>query len=284
MTKSKTNPLQSKHTINLRGEIIDLSKPKVMGIINLTPDSFYGGSRKSGDDVLHTAEQMLEEGATFLDLGGYSSRPGAENVSEEEELRRVIAPITSIMKQFPDAVISIDTFRSKVAREAVDAGAGLVNDISAGHLDKDMFETVANLGVPYIAMHMRGTPQTMKTMVDYEDILREVIKYFSNTLADCNQMGIKDVIIDPGFGFAKTAEQSFHLLNHLEHFQWLERPVLVGVSRKSMIYRTLNLTAQEALNGTTALNTLALFKGAGILRVHDVKEAIETIKLVEQLN
>ncbi len=256
-----------------------------MGIINVTPDSFFSGSRKVAvDDVLKSAEKMLEEGATFLDIGGYSSRPGAKDVSIDEELDRVIKPISGIMKRFPEAIISIDTFRSEVAKAAVDAGASIVNDISAGHLDAGMLSAVAEMCVPFIAMHMRGTPQTMNGLTNYDDLLVEVMKYFSSTLNDCNQLGIKDVIIDPGFGFAKTAEQSFDLLKKLDHFHYLDRPVLVGVSRKSMIYRTLNLTAEEALNGTSVLNTVALFKGAAILRVHDVKEAVETVKLVNQLN
>lgn len=281
---SKTNPLSTKDTINVRGEIIDLSLPRVMGIINVTPDSFFAGSRKQLiDDVLRGADQMLSDGAIFLDIGGYSSRPGAENISIDEEAARVTAPIEAIMNRFPEAIVSVDTFRSKVARAAVNSGAAIINDISAGHLDKDMLETVADMKVPYIAMHMRGTPQTMKGLTDYHDILLEVTKYFSSVLDHCNHLGIKDVLIDPGFGFAKTAEQSFDLLKKLDHFHHLNRPLLVGVSRKSMIYRTLNLTAEEALNGTSVLNSVALFKGAAILRVHDVKEAVEAIKLISQL-
>ena len=226
---------------------------------------------------------MLSEGATFLDVGGYSSRPGATHISVEEELDRVLKPIKAIKSAFPEAIISIDTLRAEVAESAVSEGAGVVNDISGGHLDQRMLPAVAKLQVPYIAMHMRGNPQTMKDLVDYEDILIEVSAYFSAVLRNCNELGIKDVIIDPGFGFAKDASQSFHLLKNLEFFHRLERPILVGVSRKSMIYRTLDLTANEALNGTTVLNTLALFKGAGILRVHDIKEAKEAIKLVEQI-
>lgn len=256
-----------------------------MGIINATPDSFFSGSRKTAiTDILKSAEQMLSDGATFLDVGGYSSRPAADDISEEEEISRVVVSIKAITKEFPKAIVSIDTFRSDVARRAVDAGAAIVNDISAGNLDKQMLSTVAKLNIPYIAMHMRGTPQTMKELTEYDDLLFEVMKYFSSVLHDCNRLGVKDVIIDPGFGFAKTADQSFDLLNKLDHFHHLNRPILVGVSRKSMIYRTLNLTAEEALNGTTALNTVALFKGAAILRVHDVKEAVEAVKLVSKLN
>lgn len=273
------------HSINIRGKLFDLSEPKVMGIINVTPDSFYSGSRKQAQvEILKTAEKMLVEGASFLDIGGYSSRPGADDIPVDEEIARVLGPIEEIAKEFSSSIISIDTFRSEVASAAVESGAAIVNDISAGQLDSDMLKVVADLGVPYIAMHMRGTPQTMKGMTEYDDVVMEVTKYFSKVIKDCNQMGIKDVIIDPGFGFAKTAEQSFRLLNRLDHLKSLERPILVGVSRKSMIYRTLDIAAEEALNGTTVLNTLALFKGAGILRVHDIREAAETVKLISQLN
>ncbi|MEM0938781.1 MAG: dihydropteroate synthase [Bacteroidota bacterium] len=255
-----------------------------MGIINITPDSFFSGSRKNSiKEVLKTAEKMLLDGATFLDVGGYSSRPGAKDISESEELTRIMGPIKAIVKEFPNAIISIDTFRSKIAREGVNAGAKMINDISAGNLDERMLKTIVELNVPYIAMHMRGTPQTMIQMANYDDVLKEVVEYFSNVILNCNDLGIKDVIIDPGFGFSKSADQSFRLLKDLEYFRWLERPLLVGVSRKSMIYRTLDVTAEEALNGTSVLNTLALFRGASILRVHDVKEAIETVKLVDQL-
>ncbi|MEP1034636.1 dihydropteroate synthase [Ekhidna sp.] len=277
--------MSSKHTINIRGEIIDLSSPKVMGIINVTPDSFFIDSRRSVvSDVLERAEQMLDEGATFLDIGGYSSRPGAEDISVEEELRRVIDPIEVIVERFPEAIISIDTFRSEVARKAIDAGASMVNDISGGQLDTSMLVSIAEMNIPYIAMHMRGTPQTMKNLTDYEDPLNEIVKYFSSVIHDCNRLGIKDVIIDPGFGFAKTSEQSFEILSKLDHFHRLDKPILVGLSRKSMIYRTLNLTAEEALNGTSVLNSIALLKGASILRVHDVKEAAEAIKLISKLS
>lgn len=250
----------------------------------MTPDSFFSGSRKSSNvEVLKTAEKMLEGGATFLDVGGYSSRPGADDISEEEEINRIVTPIQEILKEFPEAIVSLDTFRSSVAKAGIDAGASLINDISAGHLDPKMLNLVANAGVPYIAMHMRGTPQNMKQLTDYDDILKEVVEYFSKVLHDSNELGIKDVIIDPGFGFAKSAEQSYRLLRHLDYFHWLERPVLVGVSRKSMIYRTLDVSPEEALNGTSVLNALALFKGASILRVHDVKEAVEAIKLIEKV-
>lgn len=283
--QSKTKTLSPKHTINCGGELIDLSSPKVMGIINVTPDSFFSGSRKNQlNEIVSTAEKMLQEGADFLDIGGYSSRPGAEDISIEEELERVIDPILAINEKFPDAIISIDTFRSEVARKAVEAGAEIINDISAGYLDNEMLETVADLNVTYIAMHMRGTPQNMKEQINYDDLLKEVMFYFSEVVDKCNHLGIKDVVIDPGFGFAKNADQSFHLLNHLEYLKRLDKPILVGVSRKSMIYRTLDMTAEQALNGTTALNTLALFKGASILRVHDIKEAKEVVNLINELN
>ena len=255
-----------------------------MGIINLTPDSFFSESRKfTIDGVLKKAEEMLCQGASFLDMGGYSSRPGAEDISVDEELSRVVKPIEEVVRRFPEAAVSVDTFRAKVAEEAVSAGAAMINDISAGHLDEAMLLTVAQCGVPYVAMHMHGTPQTMNDHTIYDDVLMDVIKYFSERLENYNRIGIKDVIIDPGLGFAKTAKQSFDLLNRLDHFHHLGRPLLVGVSRKSMIYRTLNSTAKEALNGTSVLNTVALIKGARILRVHDVKEAVEAIKLITEL-
>ena len=263
---------------------MELSQPKVMGIINVTPDSFFSGSRKrSITEIMHTAEKMLAEGATFLDIGGYSSRPGAEDISESEELKRVLTPLKTLRAEFPDAILTIDTFRSNVARLAIEAGADIINDISAGQLDEKMLETVAALKVPYIAMHMRGTPQTMKTMTDYDHLLTDVMRYFAKIIHDCNELGVKDVVVDMGFGFAKTAEQSFQILKNLDYFKHLDKPILVGVSRKSMIYKSLEITADEALNGTTVLNTVALLKGASILRVHDVKEAVETINLVNRL-
>lgn len=235
-------------------------------------------------EILSTAERMLEEGADFLDVGGYSSRPGATDISVEEELKRTSIAIQAIVREFPDSLLSIDTFRSRVAKSAVDHGATIINDISGGNLDEDMLPTVAKVGVPYIAMHMRGTPQTMKELTEYNSLLKDVVQYFSEIDLKCRQLGIRDLIIDPGFGFAKTSEQSLHLLKHLDHFQVLERPILAGLSRKSMIYRSLNLTANEALNGTTTLNTVALFKGVGIVRVHDIREAAEAVKLVSKLS
>ncbi|MCR9182107.1 MAG: dihydropteroate synthase [Flavobacteriaceae bacterium] len=271
-------------TLNCKGTLIDLSTPKVMGILNVTPDSFYdGGTLKDDSALLGQAEIMLREGATFLDVGGYSSRPGAIAISVEEELQRVLPAIQLILREFPDALISVDSFRSEVALQSVEAGAALVNDISAGLLDEVMLPTVAKLQVPYVMMHMRGTPQTMKNLTDYEDVTLEVLRYFSERIAAARQAGINDIIADPGFGFAKTITQNFELLSKLELFKNLNVPFLAGLSRKSMIYKTLNTTPHEALNGTTVLNSIALLKGASILRVHDVKEAVECVRLVERM-
>lgn len=267
-------------TLNCRGTLIDLSIPKVMGIINVTPDSFYdGGKTFSEKEILKQAEKMLSEGATFLDVGGYSTRPGAEDISDTEEIRRVLEAIENILKRFPEALISIDTFRSEVAKKAVEAGAAIVNDVSGGTLDAEMYNTVAKLKVPYILMHMRGTPKTMAKLTDYKNVTIEVLKDLAEKIALARASGINDIIADPGFGFAKTREQSFQLLNNLELFQNLNVPILAGISRKSMIYKTLETSAENALNGTTSLNTIALLKGASILRVHDVKEAVECVKL-----
>lgn len=269
-------------TIKCKGTLVDLSTPKVMGILNITPDSFYdGGALKTDKDILTQAEKMLAEGAAFLDMGGYSSRPGAVDISIDEEMSRVIPAIKLVLKHFPETLISIDTFRSEVAQKAVDTGAAIINDISAGILDEHMMPTVAQLQVPYIMMHMRGTPQTMKTLTNYKNVLTEVLSYFSERIATARALGINDLIADPGFGFAKTIEQNFELLRQLELFKNLEIPLLAGFSRKSMIYKTLNTTPQEALNGTTALNTIALMKGANILRVHDVKEAVECVRIYQ---
>lgn len=271
-------------TINCKGTLIDLSTPRVMGIINVTPDSFYdGGNTTSIKTAIKQAEQMLNDGAMFLDIGGYSSRPNATNISEEEEISRVTPVISEIVKKFPNALLSIDTFRSEVAKKAIEAGACIINDISGGTLDSNMLKTVAQLQVPYIAMHMKGTPQNMTSKADYENITKEVIFHFTKILDETKKQGINDVILDPGFGFAKAAAHSFELLNNLELLQSLNTPILAGISRKSMIYKTLNISAKEALNGTTALHMVALQKGANILRVHDVKEAVECIKLVTKL-
>lgn len=282
---SEDNLITQKYTFQIRGRLFTLDKPKVMGILNLTPDSFFEGSRVNQDDksILQTAEKMIREGADFLDLGGYSTRPGAENISCEEEKKRVIPAISLIKKYFPEILISVDTFRSNVAKAAVESGADLINDISSGNLDSAMLETVSRLGVPYIAMHMRGTPQTMQAQTDYSDLIPEIIRYFAEKLNQFKKLGIKDVIIDPGFGFAKTKDQNFDLLRELKNLKLLGIPVLVGISRKSMIYKSLDCQPSEALNGTTALNMFALLQGANILRVHDVKEAKETIQLFEQL-
>lgn len=271
-------------TLLIAGKVVDLSTQKVMGILNVTPDSFYDGGRYTRENTyLQQAEKMIVEGADFIDVGGYSTRPGASEVSVNEELARVIPVINSIKKEFPFAVISIDTFRASVAKAAVEEGAGMINDISAGELDAAMYETVSALQVPYVTMHLRGTPQTMTQFTTYENLLKEVLEYFHRKLYQLNTLGIKDVIIDPGFGFAKMVDQNFELLNNLERLHILEKPILVGLSRKSMIWRTLKITPEAALNGTTALNTLALLKGASILRVHDVKEAKEVIQLMSNL-
>lgn len=255
-----------------------------MGIINVTPDSFYDGGRYTTEAaILAQAEKMLSEGADFIDIGGYSTRPGAEKITPEEETTRVVNAVTAIVQRFPAATISVDTFRSSVAAAAVDAGASMINDVSAGNLDPSMFQTVSDLKVPYIAMHMRGTPETMQSHTDYADLVNDVITYFHQKVFELSQLGVKDVIIDPGFGFAKTVTQNFQLLHHLSRLSILERPILVGLSRKSMIWKTLGIDPSLALNGTTALNTIALLQGADIVRVHDVREAREVVKLFTTL-
>lgn len=271
-------------TINCKGELVDLKRPKVMGILNLTPDSFFdGGKYKDETSILHQVEYMLNHGATFIDMGAYSSRPGAEHVPEDEELQRMIPVIDLILNKFPDILISVDTFRSKVAAESIEHGAALINDISAGNLDKTMFDTVANYQVPYIMMHMKGTPQSMQKQATYSDVIQDLRSYFSEKIRETTSKKINDIIIDPGFGFAKTTEQNYTLLNHLDLFQTFGLPILIGLSRKSMIYKVLGSSPQEALNGTTALHTIALLRGANIIRAHDVKEAMECVKLVEVL-
>ena len=267
-------------TLNCKGKLLIVDKPLVMGIINATPDSFYEGSRFSATDkILSQAEKMIVEGADIIDIGGQSTRPGSEAVSEEEELKRVIDGIEAIHYHFPNTVISIDTYYSVVAKKSIQAGASMVNDISAGDIDKQMIPTVADLQTPYIAMHMKGTPATMQQNLKYDNVIREMIDFFIRKKDDCKKAGIHDVIIDPGFGFSKTINHNLELLNSLSAFKMLDAPILVGVSRKSSIYKTLGITAGEALNGTTVLNTIALINGANILRVHDVKEAKEVIKL-----
>jgi dihydropteroate synthase len=272
------------YTINCKGRLLLLDKPVVMGIINLTPDSFFEGSRSSSiQDAVAQAGKMLEEGATILDIGGQSTRPGAQLIGAEVEQERVVATIKAIVQQFPEAILSIDTFHASVARAAVEAGAAIVNDISGGLLDNAMLPTVAKLQVPYICMHMRGNPTNMQQFAHYHHVVQEVLDYFIERLEACRLAGIQDVVVDPGFGFAKTIQHNFTLLNNLSLFSMLNRPVLVGISRKATIYKTLGITAVEALNGTTVLNTIGLLNGARILRVHDVREAVEVVKLVEQL-
>ena len=270
-------------TINCKGNLIDCNIPKVMGILNVTPNSFFdGGKHSDAEAILFQVEKMLQEGTTFIDVGGYSSKPNAEFVSEQEELNRVLPIVQLILNRFPETLLSIDTFRSSVAKACIENGAAMINDISAGKLDDKMLETIANFQVPYCMMHLRGTPETMQTQTNYDDIVKEMLFYFSERVAAARAFGINDLIIDPGFGFAKTTEQNFEVLQKLELFQTFELPILVGFSRKSMIYKTLNSNASEALNGTTVLNTLGLSKGAKILRVHDVKEAVECVKLFEK--
>ena len=272
-------------TINVKGKLIDLSDPIIMGILNITPDSFYdGGFYNSEKKIIAQVKKMINDGASIIDIGGYSSRPGAEDISIETELSRVLIVIKAIKNKFPETLISIDTFRSEVAKKAVKAGADIINDISGGSLDKKMFNTVSELNVPYIIMHMRGNPRNMTKKTKYDDILKELIKYFSKKIHLATKAGIKDIIIDPGFGFAKNVEQNFNILNNLDYLKYLDKPILIGVSRKSMIYKTLEVTPKDALNGSTVLHTISLLKGAKIIRTHDVKEANEAIKLVSQLN
>jgi dihydropteroate synthase len=279
---AKDTFFQKKTALNAGGKLIDLSTPKVMGIINLTPDSFYAGSRKQTvNDALMQAGKMLAEGATFLDLGAYSSRPGADDISVDEEMDRLLPVIEFIVARYPEAILSIDTFRAAVAEAAIKAGAHIINDISGGQLDADMFATVARLQVPYILMHMKGTPQNMNQQANYENVFDEVFDYFTDKYDQLKQLGVTDIIIDPGFGFAKKTVHSYTLMSRLQEFNRLQLPILVGISRKNMIYKTLGITADKALNGTTALNAIALTKDANILRVHDVKEAVETVKIWE---
>ncbi|WP_010181573.1 dihydropteroate synthase [Aquimarina agarilytica] len=271
-------------TINCLGDLIDLTSPKILGIVNLTPDSFYdGGSLKNEASLLTKVEKMLQDGADFIDLGGYSSRPGATDISVNEEMNRVLPVVKLLTKEFSGIRLSIDTFRSPVAKACLDHGAALINDISAGNLDTEMLKTIATYHVPYIMMHMKGNPQNMQSLASYKNITQEVCFYFSEKIAEAHALGIHDVIVDPGFGFAKTLDHNFELLNNFEILEQLDTPILAGISRKSMIYKTLNTTADQALNGTTALHMIALQKGANILRAHDVKEAKECITLFEQL-
>lgn len=276
--------IYQKQTINCKGKLLDLSRPVVMGILNLTPDSFFDGGKFNDEAaMLRQVEKMLVEGATMLDFGGMSSRPGAELISEEAELRRVLPAITSVLNRFPKAVISVDTFRSKVAVESVAAGASIINDIYAGRFDEKMFDAVAALGTPYIMMHMQGDPATMQKAPTYEDVVQEVLHFFIEKLGKLRALGVKDVILDPGFGFGKTVEHNFQLLQQLHVFQITELPILAGISRKSMICKVLKVNPDKALNGTTALHMVALQQGARILRAHDVREAMEVIRLWDQM-
>ena len=282
--KAKDKIFQVKKTLNLRGNLVSLDTPAVMGILNITPDSFYSlGRQNTEKEILSAAENMLAEGALILDIGGYSSRPNAEDISTEFETDRISKALALIVKEFPEVYISIDTFRSSVAKVAIDQGACIINDISGGTLDTNMFETVAKLNVPYIMMHMRGTPQDMVQHTDYENLLKQMTFFFSERVEKLRILGVKDIILDPGFGFAKTAKQSYEILRNLDYFKGMRLPLLAGLSRKSMIYRTLDISAEEALNGTTALNMAALINGASLLRVHDVKAAVETVQLYKAI-
>lgn len=271
-------------TINCKGTLVDLSSPKVMGILNITPDSFFdGGKYKNEAEILSQVEKMLLHGATFIDVGAYSSRPGAKHISEVEELNRIAPVINLLVKNFPEIIISVDTFRSRVARETINAGAAIINDISGGKMDENMFSTAANLQVPYILMHMLGTPQNMQKNPIYNDVTTEIISFFAAQIHKLHQLKLNDVIIDVGFGFGKTIDHNFEILKNLSLFKSLDAPILAGISRKSMLYKTLNVSAQQALNATTSANTIALLNGATILRVHDVKEAVEAVKIVNQI-
>jgi dihydropteroate synthase len=280
----QNTPFSTNKTLNVNGRLVDLSIPKVMGILNVTPDSFYDGGRYLSEaEVLGQAEKMLQEGADFIDVGGYSSRPGAEEIPVAEEIRRTVPAISALQKNYPGTIISVDTFRSEVAKAAVEAGASMVNDIAGGSLDPEMFGTMARLKVPYIVMHMRGNPQTMASQTQYMNLIKEMIDYFHEKINALRPFEVRDMIVDPGFGFSKTTAQNFSVLQNLEKFSILGKPLMVGLSRKSMIWKTLEVKAADALNGTTALNIVALLKGADILRVHDVKQAREGIKLFTSL-
>ena len=272
-------------TINVNGQLMEFSHTQVMGILNVTPDSFYAHSRKQTEtEILARAHQIVDEGASIIDLGAYSSRANALDVSESEEMQRLRNALQIIRRELPDAILSIDTFRADVARMCVEEyGAAIINDISAGQMDNRMFPTIAQLGVPYIIMHMQGTPQNMQDSPHYDNLMKEVFYYFSEKVQRLRDLGVKDIILDPGFGFGKTIEHNYQLMNHLEEFNIFQLPLLVGISRKSMIYKLLGTTPEEALNGTTVLNTIALQKGAHLLRVHDVKAAVETVTLTEKM-
>ncbi len=272
-------------TINCAGKLVDLSTPKIMGILNVTPDSFYdGGVHSSDKKILNHVEKMLKDGAFFIDIGGYSSRPNGKNIDENEELNRVVPALELVNNNFPETIISIDTFRSKVAETCLNSGASIINDISAGEMDKKMMKIVGKHNVPYIMMHMKGNPQNMINKTSYDDMIKEIVKYFSKKINQAVSFKINDLIIDPGFGFAKDLKQNYDLLGNMDLLKILNKPIMVGISRKSMIYQSLKTNAKESLNGTTVLNTVSLIKGASILRVHDVKEANECVKLICALN
>ncbi len=273
------------YTINVGGKLMDLGEPQVMGILNVTPDSFYSASRKNTEqEIADRVQAILAEGGSMIDIGAYSSRPGADDVSAEEEMNRLRGGLKILRNIAPDAVVSVDTFRADVAKMCVEEfGVQIINDISGGELDDRMFDTVAALGVPYILMHMKGDPQTMQNGPHYDDLLAEMLRYFGTKVQQLHELGVKDVILDPGFGFAKTLEHNYELMNRMQDLQVLELPMLVGISRKSMIYRLLGTSPEEALNGTSVLNTLALLKGASILRVHDVKAAVEVVQIVKKM-
>mgnify|MGYP004589835053 FL=1 len=276
---------QTPYSINVNGKLIDLAKPQVMGILNVTPDSFYSGSRKqTEEDIRNRVKQIINEGGQMIDIGAYSSRPGADDVSTREEMARLRHGMKIVNEMAPDMPVSVDTFRADVAKMCVEElGVGIINDISGGELDKRMFETVAKLGVPYILMHMKGTPQTMQQAPHYDDLMKEIMLYFAEKIQKLRDLGQKDIILDPGYGFAKTIEHNYELLGHQEMLHVFELPLLVGISRKSMIYRLLGSSPEESLNGTSVLNTIALQKGASILRVHDVKECVEVVKIVKMM-
>lgn len=273
------------YTINVGGKLMDLSEPQVMGILNITPDSFYSASRKNSEaEIRGRVESILAEGGSIIDIGAYSSRPGADNISASEEMARLRGALQILRSVAPDAVVSVDTFRADVAKMCVEEyGVQIINDISGGELDPQMFQTIAALGVPYILMHMKGNPQTMQVEPHYNDLLTEMLQYFGSKVQQLHELGVKDIIIDPGFGFAKTLDHNYQLMNRMQDLQVLGLPMLVGVSRKSMIYKLLGGTPEGALNGTSVLNTLALLKGASILRVHDVKEAVEVVQIVKKM-
>ncbi|MFA4851570.1 MAG: dihydropteroate synthase [Bacteroidales bacterium] len=281
-SQHKNTFFSSQKTINCGGRLISLENPLVMGILNITPDSFYdGGKHKDMDNAMKHCAKMLEEGANIIDIGAVSTKPGAKEVTQEEEEKRLIPVLKKMTKEFPDAIFSIDTYRSSIARMSVDCGAQMINDISAGAFDENMFGIISELQVPYIIMHIQGTPADMQKNPVYENVVKEVITYFSEKVATLRKLGVNDIIIDPGFGFGKTVEHNYELLRNLEYFSFFGLPLMAGVSRKSMINKVLGTKPEDALNGTTVLNTIALMKGANILRVHDVKEAVEAVKLVE---